>query len=495
MKRAVLVVFIILILLGVVWKVWGDALLLHFAQGQDLDLAASTLVRSVADAVKRVEVGKRIKSLGAGEGEGAEIKGSGIIQSQADVVISSEMGGRVVYLGADEGDEVEAGTVLVRLDEEMILAQISQARAAVEAAEANLAYVKSKVRASEVEAGRAAVDSAQARVKAAKAEVDMAEANLKAAEARYKMAQASYARLTAGPSERQLEIAKQNIELAKVQLWKAQAQRDATRAGVDMPLSISFTLEGVEVGPVVIANPVGPQQFDVQAAEGVVLTAETGTRKAQLQYERLKAGLRAEELAAAQAEVAQAQAEVQIAKAALEQAQQAVSVAEAQLQQAQAQLDLILAGPKSEEVAVAEAQVARAKAQVEILEAQREKLSLRTPISGLVTERTVQEGEIVVAGARMFTISRLDPVVLTIYIPETQVGRVYVGQKADVFVDTYPGRTFPGEVIYIASQAEFTPRNIQIPEERTTTVFAVRIKLPNSEHFLKPGMPADARLR
>jgi multidrug efflux pump subunit AcrA (membrane-fusion protein) len=424
----------------------------------------------------------------------SEIKGSGIIQSQADVVISAEVGGHVVALGAGEGDEVEAGTVLVRLDEELVLAQISRARAAVEGAEASLAHVKAEAQPSEIKAGRAAVDSAQAQVNEAEAADDIAEANLKAAEARHRMAQSWFARLTADPSERQLEIAEQKIELAKVQLWKAQAQRDATRAGVDMPLSIWFTWEGVEIGPVVIANPIGPQLYDVQAAEGVVLSAETGTRMAQLEYEWLKAGTRAEDLATVQADVAQAQAEVQIAKVALEQAQQAVSVAEAQLQQAQAELDLILAGPKPEEVAVAEAQVAQAQAEVDILEAQREKLSLRTPIAGLVTERTVHEGEIVLAGARLFIISRLDPVVLTIYVPEAKIGRVRVGQIADVSVDMHPGRAFRGEVIHIASQAEFTPRNIQTTEERTTTVFAVRIKLPNPEHLLKPGMPAEANL-
>jgi multidrug resistance efflux pump len=179
----------------------------------------------------------------------------------------------------------------------------------------------------------------------------------------------------------------------------------------------------------------------------------------------------------------------------LEQAQQAVSVAEAQLQQVQAQLDLILAGPRLGEVAVAEAQVAQAQAEVDILEVQREKLSLRTPIAGLVTERTVREGEVIVAGARLFTISRLDPVVLTIYISETKIGRVRVGQAADVSVDAYSGLAFRGEVVHIASRAEFTPRNIQTREGRTTTVFAVRIKLPNPEHPLKPGMPADATLR
>ncbi len=486
MKRVVLAAFAVLILLGGVWKVWGDVL--------SLELTGSGIMQSLADAVISTDVGRRMVGLDAKEGDEPELGGSGVIQSQADVVISAGVGGRVVTLGADEGDEVEAGTVLVRLDKELLLAQIAQTRTAVEAAEANLARAKADARAPEIEAGRAAVDSAQAQVNAAQAAVNVAKATLEAAEARYRMARAQFARLAAGPSERQLEIAEEQIELAKVQLWAAQAQRDATKAGVDMPLSIVLTLGDFDLD-LVMANPVGPKQLDVQAAEAIILGAETATRAAQLQHDRLKAGARAGDLAAMQAEVAQAQAEVQMAQVALEQAQQAVSVAEAQLQQAQAQLDLILAGPRPGEVAVAETQVAQAQAEVDILEAQCEKLSLRTPIAGLVTERTVHEGEVVVAGARLFTISRLDPVVLTMYIPETQIGRVRVGQAADVSVDAYPGRTFRGEVVHIASRAEFTPRNIQTPEWRTTTVFAVRIKLPNPEHLLKPGMPADARLR
>jgi multidrug efflux pump subunit AcrA (membrane-fusion protein) len=487
MKRIVLAGLVVLILLGGVWKVWGDVLILK--------LTDSGIMQSLTDAVISTEVGRRIMGLDVEEGDELEVRGSGVIQSQVDVVLSAESGGRVLVLGADEGDEVEAGTVLVRLDEELLLAQIAQTHAVVEAAEANLARVKADARAPEIEAARAAVDSAQAQVNAAQAAVDTAKANLEAAEARYRMVQAQFARLTAAPSEYQLEIAEQRIELAKDQLWAAQAQRDATKAGVDMPLSISFTLGDVDLGPIVIANPVSPKQLDVQATEALILEGETAIDVSRLQSDRLKAGIRAEDLAIMQADVAQAQADVQMARVALEQVQQAVSVAEAQLQQVQAQLDLILAGPRLGEVAVAEAQVAQAQAEVDILEVQREKLSLRTPIAGLVTERTVREGEVIVAGARLFTISRLDPVVLTIYISETKIGRVRVGQAADVSVDAYSGLAFRGEVVHIASRAEFTPRNIQTREGRTTTVFAVRIKLPNPEHPLKPGMPADATLR
>jgi HlyD family secretion protein len=120
---------------------------------------------------------------------------------------------------------------------------------------------------------------------------------------------------------------------------------------------------------------------------------------------------------------------------------------------------------------------------------------LRTPIAGVVTQRTVHEGEAVVSGARLFTISTLDPVILTIYIPEDRIGRVRVGQVADVQVDAYPGQAFQGQVTHIASRAEFTPQSVRTQEERVTTVFAVQIKIANPDHLLKPGMPANATIR
>jgi HlyD family secretion protein len=126
------------------------------------------------------------------------------------------------------------------------------------------------------------------------------------------------------------------------------------------------------------------------------------------------------------------------------------------------------------------------------LEVQRDKYSLDSPIAGLVTQRTVHVGETVVAGARLFAISTLDPAILTIYIPEDRIGRVSVGQTADVRVDALPGETFQGQVVHIASRAEFTPRNVKTQEERVTTVFAVDIKIANPDRLLRPGMPASA---
>jgi multidrug resistance efflux pump len=82
-----------------------------------------------------------------------------------------------------------------------------------------------------------------------------------------------------------------------------------------------------------------------------------------------------------------------------------------------------------------------------------------------------------------------------VYVPEDELGRVYLGQVVEVEVDSFAGHVFSGTVSYIAQEAEFTPKNVQTEKERVNMVFAVRVRLPNPEHWLKPGMPADAILR
>jgi multidrug resistance efflux pump len=162
---------------------------------------------------------------------------------------------------------------------------------------------------------------------------------------------------------------------------------------------------------------------------------------------------------------------------------------------AKSMLDELEAGPTAEEVAVAEALVAQAEATGAVLDAQLAKMTLRSPIDGMVTSRSAHVGEVALAGATLLTIANLDEVELTIYIPEDELNRVYLGQEVGVQVDSFPWRVFSGTVSYISQQAEFTPKNVQTEKERVNMVFAVRVRLPNSEHLLKPGMPADALIR
>ena len=97
-------------------------------------------------------------------------------------------------------------------------------------------------------------------------------------------------------------------------------------------------------------------------------------------------------------------------------------------------------------------------------------------------------------GTPLLTVTRLDEVTLTAYVPERSLGLVKLGQEVQVSVDSYPDEYFTGTVVYISPNALFTPKNIQLKEEREKMVFAVKISLPNPEQKLKPGMPADARI-
>jgi len=81
------------------------------------------------------------------------------------------------------------------------------------------------------------------------------------------------------------------------------------------------------------------------------------------------------------------------------------------------------------------------------------------------------------------------------YVPETEIGRLRIGQAATVSVDAFPGRGFPGAITEIASEAEFTPKNVQTRKERVNLVFRVKVAVRNPEGVLKPGMPADVDIR
>ncbi|HIE37570.1 MAG TPA: HlyD family efflux transporter periplasmic adaptor subunit, partial [Anaerolineae bacterium] len=155
-------------------------------------------------------------------------------------------------------------------------------------------------------------------------------------------------------------------------------------------------------------------------------------------------------------------------------------------------LERLRAGAAEEEVAAAEAQVEQAQARLESVRVLLEKLTLTAPVSGRVLEVIGHEGELATPGGTLITLADLDPVTLTVYVPENRLGQVQVGQRVEVRVDSFPDRIFLGWVTTIAGEAEFTPRNIQTEEERVNMVFAVKVTIPNPGHALKPGMPVDA---
>ncbi|MBI3363888.1 MAG: efflux RND transporter periplasmic adaptor subunit [Ignavibacteriae bacterium] len=151
-------------------------------------------------------------------------------------------------------------------------------------------------------------------------------------------------------------------------------------------------------------------------------------------------------------------------------------------------------GSRQEEIAAARAKREQAKAQVEQLQKKIRDCVVMAPVEGIVTLKAVEPGEFVTVGSSLFRITYLDKVKLTIYVNETELGRVHLGEKATVGTDTKDGKSFEGEVIYISPTAEFTPKNVQTKDERTKLVFAVKIQVANPDGTLKPGLPADATL-
>jgi HlyD family secretion protein len=117
---------------------------------------------------------------------------------------------------------------------------------------------------------------------------------------------------------------------------------------------------------------------------------------------------------------------------------------------------------------------------------------IESPINGVVLEKNLEIGEIAFHGTAILTIADVTDTWIKIYVNEVQMGRVKLGQKAFISVDSYPNKKFEGTVVTISDKAEFTPKTIQTKDERVKLMFAVKISLPNPRQELKPGMPADA---
>jgi len=164
----------------------------------------------------------------------------------------------------------------------------------------------------------------------------------------------------------------------------------------------------------------------------------------------------------------------------------------ARLEAARQALARLQAGSRPEEIDASRAGVAAAQSRVEQIEQRLKDAVVSAPTAGLVTERIAEAGELVAAGAPLLVVTDLQDAWLNVYVSEPDLGRIRLGQDAEVLTDD--GQKRPGRVAYVASQAEFTPRNVQTRDERAKLVFKVKVDLDNADGLFKPGMPAEARL-
>ncbi|MCG3139448.1 MAG: hypothetical protein HDKAJFGB_00323 [Anaerolineae bacterium] len=435
---------------------------------------------------------------------------SGYIEGK-EYKIASEISGRVNAVNAEEGARVRAGAVLIELDHALLDAQIAQAQAAVKTAAAQLMLVQNSARPSDLAAAQAALHAAQENY--AKISAGANSSDLAAAQAALNAAQENYAKLQAGPNAADLAAAQAALNAAlenyaKVkrgptpeELMPFKTQADNAQAALNQAQAAYDKVGGA-------SNPnihLLPQATLLQQATNnynAALAAYNNARNhptaselaaAQAQVDNARAAL--DRLTADDAQLAAAQAAVDNAQAAVKRlTPDAAQLAAAQAQVDNAQAALNRLTPSDEAVAVAQAQVNQAQAALDVLNVQLAKTKIYAPADGIVARRAVNPGELAVAGDALLTLTQLDPVQLTIYVPETRLGALQLGQPIGVQVDSFPGRTFDGRVIYISDEAEYTPRNVQTKEERVTTVFAVKVEIPNAQLELKPGMPADAAL-
>ncbi|HEO70047.1 MAG TPA: HlyD family efflux transporter periplasmic adaptor subunit [Candidatus Hydrogenedentes bacterium] len=299
-----------------------------------------------------------------------------------------------------------------------------------------------------------------------------------------------------------------------------------------------------------LEQEVALRQAEWRAAHAVLAELEAGSRpeeiaqneaavdRAKARLAELEAGSRSQEIAAAQATVNSAKAELERTRADFERQRQllaqdviserefetseaAFQVATARykeslersglvregprteeieqarkaLREAEERLAVVRKGPRAETIAQARARLDQAAAAVELAKVRLGYASVSSPLTGIVLSENVEPGEYVSPGTPVITVGDLVNVWLRAYIDETDLGRVRVGQLVEVTTDTYPGKVYEGRIAFISSQAEFTPKTVQTEKERVKLVYRVKIDIANPAMELKPGMPADGRIR
>ncbi|OGP78625.1 MAG: hypothetical protein A2V86_12230, partial [Deltaproteobacteria bacterium RBG_16_49_23] len=239
--------------------------------------------------------------------------------------------------------------------------------------------------------------------------------------------------------------------------------------------------------------------------------ARATMKSSQARLGKLLAGSRPEEVKEAEARLQQAQFDFEnkktqyermktlfdgrvIPRETLDNAETKFKVAKAALEGATEGYKLVKEGPRKEDIEDGKAQVEQARASLRLAETQLGYTVLQSPISGIVLVKSGEIGEVVNPGTSVLTLADIVNVWLKAYIPETELSRVRWGQEVIVTTDLWPQKEHKGKISFISSQSEFTPKQIQTEKERVTLVYRIKVDIPNRDHELKPGMPADGKI-
>ena len=447
-----------------------------------------------------------------------QLKASGTIETTT-VNISPEVSGKVKEVLVDEGQSVKAGAPLLVLDDTLLKAQQAAAEAGLAAAKsaaltAQAAYASAQ---SQYDITKTAA-RAQARptrladwagktpdyfdqpkwyftqdeqLAAAQVEVQAAQANLTMVQEQLDNVVGDIQNADFVAAETRLSNARLSYLVARQVQQEGQAVGQG-KAPDELDLkTLHISIPPAPVGPpsgyqvrIHISQNMPNQEFLYWASQVAYNQAATELSDAQVAYDKLLTSASAEKVLKARAALAIANERYQVAQdrlSGLETGEQSPQVTAAQ-----AVLDQAKNAAQQAQDAVGQAQ-----ANVDLLDAQLGKLTVYAPMDGVILTRSIEPGEIVQPGSAALTMGNISELTITVYVPEDRYGQIRLGEQAMVKVDSFPGATFAAGVTHISDQAEFTPRNVQTAEGRSSTVYAIKLTVSDPQGQLKPGMPAD----
>jgi len=288
-------------------------------------------------------------------------------------------------------------------------------------------------------------------------------------------------------------------QLAQAQGQLAQAQADADR------LQDGYQPEEIEQSHakfdqlVAARDRLADGEEDIAAAQANFELAEAQLDLAKTKYNRTESLFGKN--SAAQNDMDQATSELRVARATVRVRQQELGKlkrsrpsdlkeAEARVEEARQDWLLRKGGYRKEDKARAEAAVATAKSALAAIERQTEELTIRAPAEGTIDAVDLRPGDLVGANTAAISMIERNRLWIRAYVPESHLN-LTVGHTVTISVDSFPGKTFRGHVTFVSRQAEFTPGNIQTPEDRSKQVFRIKVLLDEGLDLLRPGMVGD----
>ena len=315
-----------------------------------------------------------------------------------------------------------------------------------------------------------------------------------------------------------------SVEAGQVIAWLESAQQDAIRdAQKARIVSGQRTVDELERGLGTYDEKVRQAELytnqaradapgQVQQAEANLAAAKADLARWEAEHQQVQIDAKRYPPLAKSGAVAvqvseQYQTKEQVAEESVDASRKQVAAAEAALVRARAQLDNIAIQDSNRRTLLQQAEahkakIAAAKADVEAdqaalrkIEADIADLKIRAPIAGTILTRSAEPGRVIQPGQTIFTMVDLTKLYLRGFVPEGNVGKVRVGQKAEVYLDSNPKRPIPAEVIRIDPDVMFTPENTYFQNDRVKQVMGVKLGLRGAYGYAKPGMPADGQIQ